>query len=198
MRFESVLKCGVVACAIALCVCMFGCSSTSASSSSASSASSAAVSSSADAQGDDDGDGTGEAVEEESDSEVVVDDSDDEDAEMKDVTNVNAQVNANDNGNGCTAEVLNKAVDGAGYAGFTLKVTNKTDKDLNVINGAFTVNGNAATAFVQDQVKAGGEIESFVFFFNGASSVSDLTNVSGTIYLETADGEEVADFAISF
>ncbi|MDD6694424.1 MAG: hypothetical protein PUE38_08760 [Olsenella sp.] len=83
----------------------------------------------------------------------------------------------------CTIEVVNKTADWAGDPGFTLKITNKSDKVIDVTGkyGTFSVDGRMMDPALFETVQPGKYVECFMWFSDGIESVDELVNVEGTI-----------------
>ena len=84
----------------------------------------------------------------------------------------------------CTIEVIDKKVDWADDPGYTLKITNKSDKAIRVSAkyDTFSVNGKMAEPELYETVQSGKYVEGFMWFSgDDVEGVDALTNVEGTI-----------------
>lgn len=84
----------------------------------------------------------------------------------------------------CTIEVIDKKVDWADDPGYTLKITNKSDKAIRVSAkyDTFSVNGKMADPELYETVQSGKYVEGFMWFSgDDVEGVDALTNVEGTI-----------------
>ena len=84
----------------------------------------------------------------------------------------------------CTIEVIDKKVDWAEDPGYTLKITNKSDKAIRVSAkyDTFSVNGKMAEPELYETVQSGKYVEGFMWFSgDDVDGVDALTNVEGTI-----------------
>lgn len=84
----------------------------------------------------------------------------------------------------CTIEVIDKKVDWADDPGYTLKITNKSDKAIRVSAkyDTFSVNGKMADPELYETVQSGKYVEGFMWFSgDDVDGVDALTNVEGTI-----------------
>jgi hypothetical protein len=84
----------------------------------------------------------------------------------------------------CTIEVVNKTADWAGDPGFTLKVTNKSDKTIAITSkyGTFSVDGRMVDPVLSETIQPGKYVETFMWFSDDAIEVIDqLVNVEGVI-----------------
>ena len=84
----------------------------------------------------------------------------------------------------CTIEVIDKKVDWADDPGYTLKITNKSDKAIRVSAkyDTFSVNGKMAEPELYETVQSGKYVEGFMWFSgDDVEGVDSLTNVEGTI-----------------
>ena len=84
----------------------------------------------------------------------------------------------------CTIEVIDKKVDWADDPGYTLKITNKSDKAIRVSAkyDTFSVNGKMAEPELYETVQSGKYVEGFMWFSgDDVDGVDALTNVEGTI-----------------
>ena len=84
----------------------------------------------------------------------------------------------------CTIEVIDKKVDWAEDPGYTLKITNKSDKAIRVSAkyDTFSVNGKMAEHELYETVQSGKYVEGFMWFSgDDVDGVDALTNVEGTI-----------------
>ena len=84
----------------------------------------------------------------------------------------------------CTIEVIDKKVDWADDPGYTLKITNKSDKAIRVSAkyDTFSVNGKMADPELYETVQSGKYVEGFMWFSgDDVEGVDSLTNVEGTI-----------------
>ena len=84
----------------------------------------------------------------------------------------------------CTIEVIDKKVDWADDPGYTLKITNKSDKAIRVSAkyDTFSVNGKMAEPELYETVQSGKYVEGFMWFSGDDVDGGDaLTNVEGTI-----------------
>lgn len=84
----------------------------------------------------------------------------------------------------CTIEVIDKKVDWAEDPGYTLKITNRSDKAIRVSAkyDTFSVNGKMAEPELYETVQSGKYVEGFMWFSgDDVDGVDALTNVEGTI-----------------
>ncbi|MDY3970560.1 MAG: hypothetical protein SOY95_07995, partial [Atopobiaceae bacterium] len=80
----------------------------------------------------------------------------------------------------CTIEVIDKKVDWADDPGYTLKITNKSDKAIRVSAkyDTFSVNGKMAEPELYETVQSGKYVEGFMWFSgDDVDGVDALTNV---------------------
>lgn len=90
----------------------------------------------------------------------------------------------------CTIEVVDKKADWAGDSGYTLRITNKSDKKLRVFAsyGSFSVDGKMVDPVLSELVLPGKYSETFMWFDSSdVASVDDLVNVEGTFEVDDDD-----------
>jgi hypothetical protein len=84
----------------------------------------------------------------------------------------------------CSIEVVNKKADWAGDPGYTLKITNKSDKSVTAIAqyGTFSVDGKMVDPALVETIQPGKYAECFMWFSdNDVASLDQLVNVEGVI-----------------
>ena len=84
----------------------------------------------------------------------------------------------------CSIEVVNKKADWAGDPGYTLKITNKSDKSVTAIAqyGTFSVDGKMVDPGLVETIKPGKYVECFMWFSeDDVASLDQLVNVEGVI-----------------
>ncbi|WP_153001628.1 DUF5004 domain-containing protein [Tractidigestivibacter scatoligenes] len=84
----------------------------------------------------------------------------------------------------CTIEIVDKKADWAGDPGYTLKITNKSDKSVTAIAqyGTFSVDGKMVDPGLVETIQPGKYAECFMWFSdNDVASLDQLVNVEGVI-----------------
>lgn len=84
----------------------------------------------------------------------------------------------------CTIEVVDKRADWAGDPGYTLKITNKSDKTMvaTAEYGSFSVNGKMLDPALYETIQPGKYVECFMWFeADEVGGVEALANVEGAI-----------------
>ena len=84
----------------------------------------------------------------------------------------------------CTIEIVDKKADWAGDPGYTLKITNKSDKAITAVSqyGTFSVDGKMVDPALVETIQPGKYVESFMWFSDDdVASLDQLVNVEGTI-----------------
>lgn len=90
----------------------------------------------------------------------------------------------------CTIDVVNKKTDWAGDPGFTLKITNNSDKSISISPqwGSFSVNGGMTDPSLYETIKPGAYVETFLWFDQtDVADLASLTTVEGTLEVSDAD-----------
>lgn len=84
----------------------------------------------------------------------------------------------------CTIEIVDKKADWAGDPGYTVKITNKSDKAITAVSqyGTFSVDGKMVDPVLVETIQPGKYVESFMWFSDDdVASLDQLVNVEGTI-----------------
>ena len=84
----------------------------------------------------------------------------------------------------CTIEIVDKKADWAGDPGYTVKITNKSDKAVSAVSkyGTFSVDGKMVDPVLVETIQPGKYVEGFMWFSDDdVASVDALVNVEGTI-----------------
>ena len=84
----------------------------------------------------------------------------------------------------CSIEVVDKKADWAGDPGYTVKITNKSDKSVTAIAqyGTFSVDGKMVDPLLVETIQPGKYVECFMWFSDDdVASLDQLVNVEGVI-----------------
>ena len=80
----------------------------------------------------------------------------------------------------CTIEIVDKKADWAGDPGYTVKITNKSDKAITAVSqyGTFSVDGKMVDPVLVETIQPGKYVESFMWFSDDdVASLDQLVNV---------------------